>query len=547
MPGKYFDELEVGKKLNNIPWLPFWKVISLLSILHLMLFDTLILTAPETLQVQYTPDDGYYYLALARNFIRFGEWTFDGGVSLTSGFHLMQAYLLVGIYNLFHPNPEDFVRLGLGLSTLITVTSVLLAWQMCLRKKETHLLILFTIVVTAKTFLFNSVSITEWSLVILIAGLYCAYFLDRPSNTANLLIPFALGLLGSLARSDFGLLPFCVFVATAVIVRYSDKTFLIRDTLAGLIGAALGVGLSTMHTFITTGAFLQSSALMKSYWSQFGTQRFYTAATLGLQILGMDFGFSTFLSSILLLSVLLLAGPVFLILLAHISGQKKIPVTLFRLDQHRSVRERILVLASILCLLGYTALYTASGAVQNWYTANVTVPVFILFAAGAGYLNGRIFKEYQFTVIWLSTFALVSLGTQLLNLYPLGSEKAPWPHQQFNLAAGRYLAQNPADGYIGSWNSGIAGYYQGGTNIVNIDGLVNNDIYPYAVQNTLPAYLQKNNIRYILDFENMFHPPFPKRGGYANAAFLESLKPIKEFDKGQFTEFKFLRLYRIDP
>ena len=141
MPGKYFDELEVGKKLNNIPWLPFWKVISLLSILHLMLFDTLILTAPETLQVQYTPDDGYYYLALARNFIRFGEWTFDGGVSLTSGFHLMQAYLLVGIYNLFHPNPEDFVRLGLGLSALITVTSVLLAWQMCLRKKETHLLI----------------------------------------------------------------------------------------------------------------------------------------------------------------------------------------------------------------------------------------------------------------------------------------------------------------------------------------------------------------------------------------------------------------------
>jgi hypothetical protein len=90
------------------------------------------------------------------------------------------------------------------------------------------------------------------------------------------------------------------------------------------------------------------------------------------------------------------------------------------------------------------------------------------------------------------------------------------------------------------------GYYLGGATIVNMDGLVNNDIYPYAVSNRLPEYLQAQGIRHILDFENMFAPVFAARGGYEDPEFLARLKPIKTFDEGQYIEFKFLRLYVID-
>lgn len=545
MPGKSF--VKPKNEMSSAFWLLFWRGVSLLAILHLALFDLLILAAPELIQAQYTPDDGYYYLALARNFIRFGEWTFDGGVSLTSGFHLMQAYLLAALYKFVQPGAEDFVHLGLGVSALVTMVAVLFAWRTCLRKSEPLFLIVFTILITAKSFLFNSVSITEWSLVVLIAGFYCAYFSDERRDAGKIPVPFALGLLGSLARSDFGLLPLSIFVAALFVTRRIERTSLTREAFAGLIGASLGLGIVFIHNFITTGAFLQSSALMKSYWSQFAAQKFYSAASLGPQILGMDLGFADFERSIFLLFALMISGPALLVLFAKISGQNTLPPSLFKLDPHRPISERILTLASAICLAGYTVLYASSGVVQNWYTGNLTLPVFILVLAGARYLERRIFREYQFATIWLSLFALVSLGVQIPSLYPPGGGTSPWPHQQFMLEAGRYLAQNPTDGFVGSWNSGIPGYYQGGTGVVNIDGLVNNDIYPYVRADNLPAYLREKNIRYILDYENMFLPPFPERGGYDDAEFLGRLTPVREFGRGEFIEFKFLRLYRIDP
>lgn len=545
MPGKPFGRLKV--ETNSAFWLSFWRGVSLLAILHFVLFDLLILAAPDTIQVQYTPDDGYYYLALARNFVRFGAWTFDGGVSLTSGFHLIQAYLLAALFRFVQPSTEGFVRLGVGMSALVTLIGVLTAWKMCLRKNEPLFLIVFTILVTAKSFLFNSVSITEWPFVIFIAGFYCAYFSDERAGGGNVLIPFALGMLGSAARTDFGLLPLSILIAALYVTRRIEKSSLTREAFAGLIGAALGVGGVFIHNFVTTGAFIQSSALMKSYWSQFAARKFYSAASLGLQILGVDLGFADFERAIFLLFVLTVSGPALLILLAKISGQTALPTAFFKPDPNRSIRERVLVLASALCLGGYTFLYASSGVVQNWYTGNLTLPVLILVLAGALYLERRILREYQFATIWLSVFALIAAGVQISSLYPLGRGASPWSHQQSMLEAGKYLAQNPIGGLVGSWNSGIPGYYQGGTGVINIDGLVNNDIYPYAVGNNLPAYLRLKNIRYILDYENMFHPPFPKRGGYDDDEFFQRLMPIEEFDRGEFFEFKFLRLYRIDP
>src|SRR5512147_1206963 len=102
MTGKHNDELNAGLDMKSTFWFRLWSIVSLLAVIHLIVFDALIVSAPEILQVQYTPDDGYYYLALARNFVRFGQWTFDGGNSLTSGFHLLQGYMLALGYRLFH-------------------------------------------------------------------------------------------------------------------------------------------------------------------------------------------------------------------------------------------------------------------------------------------------------------------------------------------------------------------------------------------------------------------------------------------------------------
>lgn len=532
---------------QSSPWFRFWSIGSLLAIVNLAFFDLAILSAPEALQVQFIPDDGYYYLTLARNFIRFDQWTFDGGISLTSGFHLILAYVLAGLYKLLQPTSGNFVHIGLILGALVTMIAVLIAWWLGRRERDAFFFIILTLVIGSRSFLLNSISITEWPLVILIAGLYCAFFYRGNAHNGGWIIPFMLGLLGSLARSDFGLLPLSFLLSTLFIAwRRRIKSTLLSAS-SGLIGAVLGVGLILLHNFVTTGAFIQSSALMKSHWAQFGSQRVYNAVTLGLDVLGINLGFSGFEQSLFLIGIFFVSGALTLIILAKKTGQNNLPFSVFKFDSQLPAQDQILILSAGFCLTGYSIFYINNGATQNWYTANLTWPVFILFVATARYLDQRILQRHHFATIWFSIFTTIALGIQLLSLYPPSAQTAPWPHQQFNLEAGRYLARNPLNVYVGSWNAGVMGYYLDGTGLVNIDGLVNNDIYPYAVSNSLPSYLRLKNIHYILDFENMFQPPFPRRGGYDNDNFLSHLVPLKVFDQGQFVEFKYLRLYRIIP
>ena len=101
--------------------------------------------------------------------------------------------------------------------------------------------------------------------MILIAGLYCTHFYREDLRSGNILVLFALGLLGSLTRSDFGLLPFSIWAATLFVAHRIANTSLIREAFAGFVGAALGIELIFIHNFIITDTFLQSSALMKGY------------------------------------------------------------------------------------------------------------------------------------------------------------------------------------------------------------------------------------------------------------------------------------------
>ena len=98
---------------------------------------------------------------------------------------------------------------------------------------------------------------------------------------------------------------------------------------------------------------------------------------------------------------------------------------------------------------------------------------------------------------------------------------------------------------IGAWNAGIVNYYQG-SEVINLDGLVNNDIHPYIFTNTTPIYMQEKNIGYALDFDIMFTEALAKRGGYNDPQFLSELEPILVFDDGQYPMWKHLTLYKIE-
>jgi hypothetical protein len=101
----------------------------------------------------------------------------------------------------------------------------------------------------------------------------------------------------------------------------------------------------------------------------------------------------------------------------------------------------------------------------------------------------------------------------LLQAADLCDAERPWPWQVHMYDAGVYLHDHPMTARVGSWNAGIIGYYQGGS-VVNIDGLVNNDIYPYAAGNDLAAYWDRKAIRYVVDFDEVVdEPKYRRRNG----------------------------------
>lgn len=149
----------------------FWTTVIVIVTLNIIVISMMIMTSSDDLQVQYIPDDAYYYLTLSRNFSSLGFWTFDSGVSVTSGFHLLFAYLLAITFSLLNPNTNSFVIYGLILSLLFTLASITVVWIWSFKHKNIIFLMLFALVISSRNFVHSAVSITEWSLTLLIAPL----------------------------------------------------------------------------------------------------------------------------------------------------------------------------------------------------------------------------------------------------------------------------------------------------------------------------------------------------------------------------------------
>jgi hypothetical protein len=533
--GEYF--------VTNRAFTPFHLsvILSALAILGVMIFDLRIITVPETLQVQYIPDDAYYYLLLAKNFPVFHTWTTDAGHSVTSGFHPLLAYLLSFMYVVFHPTGSDFVRYGLALSSLTTLSLIVFLWLWGLKSRAPLYLLFLALIVSSRNFAYNSVSIMEWPLVILFSSLYCIYFYHNYDSTRvrDGVILFLLGLGGSLSRSDFGLLPLSFFVASFLFSHFGERKGPILIPFLGLLGATTGVFLIFLHNYIYVGELLQSSSRMKAYWAQIYGSGYRRATSLILNIL-LNIDRRLFTSPSFLL-VVLLGAPLLTFILAkniirHTKNQG--------FEIRGATRELTMLTAASLCIVGYIVLYSRSGSIQIWYTANLIAPVFITLIIVSNYITNSLGNHFIRT--WgLPVIVVLAVAINFTTLYPVSTVNAPWPHQQTMLETGKYLSQQELDGMVGSWNAGIIGYYQGGT-IINLDGLVNNDIYEYAIRNDLPTYLSREGINYIVDFENtLLEEKRRLRGGYDDPHFLKSLRPIKVFDSGEHF-WKNMTLYRIE-
>ena len=496
-----------------------------------------VITASPEFRVQFVPDDAYYYMTLARNFVIHGQWTFDSGASLTSGFHLLHAYVLAAVYAVTRASAEQLIGISIFISFLGSLSVIAAVVVFTVRKGRLLPSLLLLQFVLSRNVSVNLLSAMEWGWVVFLSALYCFSFWqsDGSRRRVHFLALFVLGFFGSLSRTDFGLLPAALFLASLPSAYARDGRIRVSAAFSGLIGASAGVAAVFLHNYVTTGQYLQSSARMKSLW--LGAQG-ASAAPIVSKVLTL---FGEMSLTTLLLSALL-ALCAFALGIRHFLGVWFLRENYEALaTTSNEARNAALWFGSLFAITGYTAFYSFNSAgIQHWYTANFIVPIFL--AIGLPLFNIRLKHP-----ACLSALALVAvlIGRQVpLACSFLGHPE--WPHQISMYRAGNFLHSNARQGRTGSWNAGIIGFYEGG-HVINLDGLVNNDIYKYARKNTLAEYIDSKKIKYVVDFQNMFSSEERQRqGGYRSIVFLRRLKAIRLFDN-RSSGWSRLTLFMIIP
>ena len=466
--------------------------------------------------VQLIPDDAFYYLVPARNFATLGRWTFDG-VEPASGFHLLWGYLLAGFFR-FAPHAAlhtIFAAFGTLQVLLLTLAAYLLA--LTARKVfGPGVLPGLAIVFFSATCLQQEGWLMESALDIA-ASSATVFLLARTDlhYTRRLAVgAFLLGLILMLSRSDSGLLPLVLFVATFILwVRRKVRSDIPKTASVLLAGALCGLLVTLLHTHLISGNWIQASALQKVFWAQMGGSTFKPALNVSTSFFNPIYGSRIlFLPNLWSTPVVVALGRVLQMLILLLLGWGVVQV--FRSKHFHASTSQGLLASMLAVLLGYLILYSHEAGVQGWYVGNFLVPAALLAAASSTHFAscGRIAR---FSLCLGAT--TVSITGIIFSLNPI----LRWQEAMYQ--TGIYLHAHPEVSPVGSFNAGIIGFFAEG-GVTNLDGLVNDSILPYSRRDHLATYIKKRNIRYIAEFSSMLYDPlYQKQGGYTDGQLLHCL------------------------
>ena len=467
---------------------------------------------PEEVLVGVIPDDAFYYLDLARHRATFGVWSLDG-VTTATGFHLLYAYLLLAIYKIAPQVSIHTLFLIIGVLSVLAISSAAYFTAKVGAK--------FTdryggLIALAPFFAWASLiqvsQLMESWLVIYCSALSIYLILNESGiNAVKALGLFIAGVLGSLARSDFGMLPGVLFACLLFGYPWWGNRLALFRTFFLLLGAASGVGLVLLHNFAISGHIFQSSAQTKLYWSLLFGHKIYAPLSLfSGAVIPMGGGSFPVIVVLALISILCILSS----LVFFKSGPQ----------QEKSRRQFILMIACASVIMAYLNFYRFnSEALQIWYFANFLIPYCLLLAIGCSLAFPVHVKSISYFIVGI----YLTLG--LSKLF-----HSPWPYQKQMMAAGQYIALDKSGALYGAWNAGIVNYYSGGK-VINLDGLVNDEVLDYIKSNRLFNYLKDKNIRFIVDDVEMLSTPrLQKKGGYEDERMERCIKLKEVINTGSY-------------
>lgn len=462
----------------------------------------LFLAAPLDAQIGLIPDDAFYYLVPARHFAEGAGWTFDG-VAPSTGFHLLYGYALAGLFRLW-PSLAGTTLFGVsaGAGTLLFAAAAGFTARAAAREFGAAAALGVFLAFAAPVALRQPTLLVESCLVLFFGGALLALLQAaagaRELSPRWLAAALVLGLLGNLARSDFGLVPAAAALVFAALGRRAPA----RVAAAATLGALFGVLAVSLHTLYWSGSLVQSSARMKHHWSEL----------LGYDPRGLVRWLVDVVSPRDASWLGARSGTLLVLAAGAIAAFARLGPRALRLDRWP------LALASLLAVLGYVLFYgEASSGVPPWYLANALPACAFLMGGVTSFLPRRA----------LVPAAAVAAACAALDV---STSLRPFlPHQAAMLDAGLYLRDHPELGLASAWNAGVVAYFSGRP-VVNLDGLVNDEIYPAATSGKLLDYMCRRGVRAVVDYEEMVrNPELALRGGHSDGKLHALLRPERNF------------------
>ena len=445
----------------------------------------------QSLVMRYNADDAYYYFTIARNIVTGHGVSFDGLVP-TNGFHPLYLVLLVPIFALTHNAVELAVHLSLSLLAVFNVLTVLPMYRVL-----KHVLDDEVALVASIAWLFNPwvVAITmlgvESALYVLLLAWtverYVRWRMDRTERRQLIVVGILAGLT-VLARSD------AVFLLAAIsvdgIILSWNKT-LVRDMVAWGIPCGIIIMPWFGWNMLTLGTIVQTSGTAILYRGQSA----YVPYSNPLEIIFINsFAFMLFQGILFLVAVLASS----IVLWRH-----RISPT-----RHGQAGLRPLSFLGVYACLWFCFYVWYFRHFQLWYF----LPILFIATLGIGYLYAywKTFQAQLSRLLLPPTLIFFLVTFTLSGWFWYANDIGLYLAQANGYIIARWVSENTEpQARVGAWNSGVIGYFSTRT-VVNLDGVVNNELYQYVSNRhgtfslkDLRDYVRQKQITYITDYESL--------------------------------------------
>lgn len=472
-------------------------------------FTFLFLRLPQDKQMNFFPDDAFYYLNPAVNIAK-GLGPTNDGLTITSGYHPLWMGIMSATAKLIPGQDKNTlfnsaVIIGGAMHALAAALIFLLAAPLI---KKIPALIWSSVYFFCESAVYGAMQGLESSvLVLLLVILLLAELRLDEGVKAGMIKGFILGLI-FLARTDAGL-----FIAAWFAVLSAKRIFVDRAAPAALVkelalaGAAMFIAILPwlLYSHYWYGTFLQNSLIIKKLWRarlDFGLP-LQDRAVFALKLMyeWTTTSFSVYPLTLVIFS--LLGGAVALNIPKGFVPGKSCGVT----------KEACAFTSFILILAGYIF---ASGAyyslnfilIRLWYYAGAKllfplagIWLFMLMDRFIQPERSKLLKNLALTVLVLINLKMF-FKINYVFIYDLPRISRLGQFVKMT----EWMNENlPKGSLIGSYDAGTFSYYSKNT-VINLDGLANTSIIQVSKDNNMEDYIDKTGIKYIVDYESIFKP-----------------------------------------